>query len=152
MADVVSKAVRSRMMGGIRGKNTNPEIIVRRWLHANGYRFRLHARDLAGSPDIVLPKWGALVFVHGCFWHRHDGCRYATTPASRRDFWEAKLEANKVRDQRNGYLLVEQGWRVAAVWECSLKGNRMEQTMIELSNWLRSSSASFETPLTTVSS
>lgn len=152
MADVVSKAVRSRMMGGIRGKNTKPEIIVRRWLHANGYRFRLHARDLAGSPDIVLPKWGALVFVHGCFWHRHDGCRYATTPASRRDFWEAKLEANKVRDQRNGYLLVEQGWRVAAVWECSLKGNRMEQTMIELSNWLRSSSASFETPLTTVSS
>ena len=98
MVDVVDKATRSRMMSGIQGKNTKPELLVRKYLHGRGLRFRLHARELPGKPDLVFPKYKAVVFVHGCFWHRHAGCKYATTPGSREQFWTNKLSENVARD------------------------------------------------------
>jgi DNA mismatch endonuclease, patch repair protein len=107
-------------MAGIRGRNTVPEMVVRRTLHASGLRFRLHGRDLPGSPDIVLPRYRAVVFVHGCFWHRHRGCRYSTTPASNRAFWRKKFEGNVVRDIRQRRALRADGWRVFTVWECQV--------------------------------
>ncbi|MFS2206520.1 very short patch repair endonuclease [Variovorax sp. Varisp36] len=122
MTDVVSPEVRSRMMSGIQGKNTKPELLVRRMLHAAGYRFRLQRRDLPGAPDIVLPSRKIAIFVHGCFWHLHQGCRYAKIPATRSDFWTAKLEANVGRDQRSIEKLQALGWRVLCVWECSTRG------------------------------
>ncbi|XBT42088.1 very short patch repair endonuclease [Pseudomonas viridiflava] len=119
--DIVDTATRSRMMAGIKGRNTRPEMIVRRFLHANGYRFRLHRRDLPGSPDIVLPRFRTCIFVHGCFWHRHDGCRYATTPKTRTDFWQAKFTQNVERDARVRRALRADGWKVLTIWECELK-------------------------------
>ena len=121
MTDIVDKKTRSRMMSGIRGKNTRPEMMVRRALHAAGFRYRLHAKDLPGKPDIVLPKYRAVVFVHGCFWHRHEGCYYATIPKSRQVFWISKLEANRRRDAKTRERLAAAGWRVFVVWECGLK-------------------------------
>lgn len=106
------------MMSGIRGKNTTPERIVRSFLHGAGLRFRLHAKNLAGKPDIVLPKYRAVVMVHGCFWHRHEGCHYAYAPKSRKSFWQAKFSANIKRDARNSTILRQLGWRVFVIWEC----------------------------------
>ena len=119
--DIVDTVTRSRMMAGIKGRNTRPEMIVRRFLHANGYRFRLHRRDLPGSPDIVLPRFRTCIFVHGCFWHRHAGCRYATTPKTRPEFWQTKFERNVDRDVRARAALVADGWTVVTIWECELK-------------------------------
>ncbi|MCI8209408.1 very short patch repair endonuclease [Pseudomonas sp. S25] len=119
--DVVDRATRSRMMSGIRGKDTKPELIVRSFLHAQGYRFRLHRKDLPGKPDIVLPRLKVCIFVHGCFWHRHVGCRYAVMPKSRVDFWTEKLEANVDRDRKTLENLDRCGWNVFIVWECELK-------------------------------
>ncbi len=121
MADVVSAETRSRMMSGIRGKNTKPEIVIRKALFAAGFRFRLHKRDLPGKPDIVLPGKKVAVFVHGCFWHRHEGCRLAAAPSTRQEFWKAKLEGNALRDRRNIGQLRALGWRVLVVWECALR-------------------------------
>jgi len=121
MVDVVSPADRSRMMAGIQGKNTKPELTVRRMLFASGYRFRLHRRDLPGAPDIVMSGRKVAIFVHGCFWHHHQGCRYAKMPATRPDFWKAKLEANVERDRRAVEKLHALGWRVLCVWECSTR-------------------------------
>lgn len=118
MADIVDRATRSRMMSGIRGRDTAPELIVRSHLHRAGLRFRLHQNDLPGRPDLVLSRWDTVVLVHGCFWHRHAGCRYATTPASNRQFWQAKFQANVERDIRNRAELRKLGWRVFTVWEC----------------------------------
>ncbi len=118
MADVVDRATRSRMMSGIRGRNTRPELLVRRYLHAEGFRYRLHARHLPGTPDIVLPRYRAVIFVHGCFWHRHEGCQYAYRPKSNTEFWEAKLSANAARDARSVDSLAALGWSVFIVWEC----------------------------------
>lgn len=109
------------MMAGIRGKDTSPELSVRKALHRLGFRFALHDRKLPGRPDIVLPRYCAVVFVHGCFWHRHYQCSYCTTPATRAEFWREKFEKNVERDQRNINKLKEQGWRVFVVWECGLK-------------------------------
>lgn len=120
--DVVDRATRSRMMSGIRGKNTQPELKVRRILHAHGYRFRLHRKDLPGNPDIVLPKLMTCIFVHGCFWHRHSGCRYSTSPSTRVEFWNKKFQKNVERDTRNKKALEALGWIVLIVWECELKG------------------------------
>ena len=105
-------------MSGISGKNTKPEIAVRQALHRLGFRYRLHVRDLPGKPDIVLPRYRAVVNVHGCFWHRHPGCRYATTPASNAEFWRVKLQGNVERDKRTDSQLASLGWRVFTVWEC----------------------------------
>ncbi len=121
MTDIVDQATRSRMMSSIKGKNTKPEMMVRRWLHSLGYRFRLHRKDLPGKPDIVLPKYNLVIFVHGCFWHQHQGCHYAYTPASNSEKWKAKLEGNQQRDQVQQQLLLEMGWRVLTIWECGLK-------------------------------
>lgn len=120
MADVVDKATRSRMMSGIRAKNTKPEIFLRQGLHALGFRFRLHAKDIPGKPDIVLPKYRALIVVHGCFWHGH-GCRYCKTPSTNTAFWLEKIQGNKLRDERTLQQQVEAGWRVLVVWECALR-------------------------------
>lgn len=118
--DIVSPAVRSRMMGGIRGTNTRPELLVRRYLHATGLRFRMHARDLPGRPDIVLRRHRAVVFVHGCFWHRHIGCIRATTPSTRPEFWTAKFTGNVARDAANEQRLRQAGWNVLTIWECEV--------------------------------
>ena len=129
---------RSRMMSGIRGKNTWPERILRSALFAAGFRYRLHVRGLPGSPDLVFPKYRAVVFVHGCFWHRHEGCRYTTLPKSNGDFWLQKFDGNVMRDARNAELLRGLGWRVAVVWECALKRS-VENTAQTVAVWLPSS-------------
>ena len=121
MTDIVDKATRSRMMAGIRGKNTQPELLIRRFLHSSGFRYRLHAPKLAGKPDIVLPRYKTAIFVHGCFWHRHDGCKYATNPAQNRENWQEKFRENVERDHRNIRLLMEQKWRVIVIWECGIR-------------------------------
>jgi DNA mismatch endonuclease (patch repair protein) len=113
------------MMSGIRGRDTKPELAVRRYLHANGLRYRLHVRDLPGKPDIVLPRHRAVVFVHGCFWHRHEGCRYAYRPKSNVEFWQAKLDANTARDGQDQERLRALGWRVFVVWECQTTTQRL---------------------------
>jgi len=119
--DIVNKETRSRMMSGIRGKNTKPELKVRRFLHALGYRFRLHRKDLPGKPDIVLPKLMTCIFVHGCFWHRHPGCRFSTNPSTRSAFWNEKFIKNVERDAKNQTSLEAMGWTVIIVWECELR-------------------------------
>lgn len=121
MVDIVDAITRSRMMANIGSKNTHPEIIVRRYLHGLGYRFRLHRPDLPGRPDLVLPKYKLAIFVHGCFWHRHQNCSYATSPATRRDFWQDKFNRNVERDALQVTQLDRAGWRVIIVWECGLK-------------------------------
>ena len=121
MVDVVLPAVRSRMMIGIKGKHTKPEMIVRRALFAAGYRFRLHRRDLPGAPDVVLPGRKVAIFAHGCFWHMHAGCKNAKLPSTRPEFWRAKLEGNVRRDQRDIEALRANGWRVLVVWECATR-------------------------------
>lgn len=121
MTDIVDRETRSRMMASIRAKNTKPELIVRRYLHSAGFRFRLHRRDLPGTPDIVMPRRHLVIFVHGCFWHKHEGCYYATSPASHKKFWAQKLEGNQQRDHKHAQLLIQRGWRVIMLWECGLK-------------------------------
>lgn len=119
--DIVSKEVRSRMMAGIRGSDTRPEIKVRKLLHKHGFRYRLHSRKLPGRPDIVLPRYRLCIFIHGCYWHRHPGCKYATTPRSREEFWRLKFQQNIDRDTKNRKALLEQGWRVFEIWECGIR-------------------------------
>lgn len=124
MTDVVDRATRSRMMAGIRGKDTKPELSVRKYLHRAGLRYHLHG-ELPGKPDLVFPKFRTVVFVHGCFWHRHEGCRYATTPANNAAFWRKKFENNVRRDRRVQKELSELGWRVLVTWACELSGDRL---------------------------
>jgi DNA mismatch endonuclease (patch repair protein) len=121
MTDRISEARRSWNMSRIRGKDTKPEIAVRSMLHRLGYRFRLHRNDLPGRPDIVLPSRKTVILVHGCYWHRHPGCRYAYSPKSRIDFWEKKFSENIARDRRNMDELQSIGWRALVVWECELR-------------------------------
>lgn len=121
MADRISKEHRSWNMSRIRGKDTKPEVRLRSLLHKRGYRFRLHDPELPGRPDIVLRKHRTVVFVHGCYWHRHDGCPKATTPGTRTEFWKAKFEGTVERDGRKARQLRELGWRVITVWECELE-------------------------------
>ena len=112
---------RSRNMSAIKSKNTKPEIKVRKVLHSMGYRFRLHRKDLPGSPDIVLPKYKTVIFVHGCFWHRHENCKYASTPKTRKEFWESKFKANVKRDKEIEEKIKNIGWQSSVIWECELK-------------------------------
>ena len=115
---------RSRNMSAIKSKNTKPEITVRKLLYSMGYRFRLHRKDLPGSPDIVLPKYKTVIFVHGCFWHRHENCKYASTPKTRKEFWEKKFSENINRDNLNQANLALKGWKIIIIWECQLKGDK----------------------------
>jgi DNA mismatch endonuclease (patch repair protein) len=136
MADVVSPQVRSRMMSGIRGKDTKPEMIVRRGLHAMGFRYRLHDKSLPGKPDLVLPKYKAVIFVHGCFWHKHD-CKYFKWPKTRPEFWREKILGNVERDLDSIQRLNEKEWRTAVVWECAFRGTRQsEEVFTILKQWL----------------
>ncbi|WP_332638834.1 very short patch repair endonuclease [Brevundimonas sp.] len=139
MADVVDPATRSRMMSGIRGKDTKPELMIRKALHARGFRYRLHC-DLPGKPDICLPKHHAVIFVHGCFWHGH-GCHLFKWPKTRPEFWREKIgrncEVDRIADER----LAELGWRVAVVWECALKGRErlpVDRVVDCVAQWLNS--------------
>jgi DNA mismatch endonuclease (patch repair protein) len=116
--DVFTHEQRSAVMARIRGKDTKPEIIVRSMAHALGYRFRLHRRDLPGTPDLVFPRLEKIIFVHGCFWHQHPGCRYAYQPKSNSPFWKAKFSDNRTRDDRALKTLRSLGWKVLVVWEC----------------------------------
>ncbi len=120
MTDRITRQHRSWNMSRIRGSDTKPEITVRSCLHQFGYRFRLHRKDLPGKPDIVLPKYKLVIFVNGCFWHRHSGCRYAYTPKSRQDFWKKKFTDTIARDKRHYQKLRTEGWRIIIVWECAL--------------------------------
>lgn len=139
MTDIVSSAKRSQMMAGIRGKNTKPELLVRRYLHAQGFRFRLHVKNLPGKPDVVLPKWNAAIFVHGCFWHWHD-CRFFKLPQTRTEFWREKLSGNKARDAANCFRLQASGWRVFIIYECALR-TVPNEALAELVECIRSKSS-----------
>ena len=121
MADFVTPEKRSKIMRGVKQKDTKPEIIVRQALHARGYRFRLHRKDLPGKPDIVLPKHGLAIFVHGCFWHQHRGCKDGRLPASNESYWLPKLARNVERDAEKAAALEEAGWRVVTIWECEAR-------------------------------
>ena len=146
MADIVSPSVRSRMMAGIRGKDTKPEVILRRALHREGFRFRLHAKDLPGKPDLVFPKYRAVILANGCFWHGHD-CALFRLPTTREDFWRQKIDANRKRDRRNREALVQGGWRVADVWECAIRGRGrlpINRVIDECAEWLRSEEAALD--------
>lgn len=123
MVDTLTKEARSALMAKVRGKDTKPELVVRRTLHALGYRYRLQAQELPGRPDIVMRPRQKAIFVHGCFWHRHPDCRLASTPKTRTEFWKRKFEANVERDRRNIEVLVADGWRVLIVWECQTRKN-----------------------------
>jgi len=139
MADIVDPATRSRMMSGIRGRNTRIEVAVRKGLFALGYRYRTDVRSLPGRPDIVLPRWNAVVLVHGCFWHAHD-CGLCRIPATRPEFWREKLEGNARRDRRNEAALNDAGWRIAIVWECALRGrgaSALGEVINSLHAWIR---------------
>lgn len=132
MADVHSKAVRSYNMSRIRAKDTKPEMYVRKFLFANGYRYKLHDRRLPGKPDIVLPKHGVAVFVHGCFWHGHDLCKYYVVPKTRTEWWLNKINRNKELDAQNSRLLAQANWRVVTIFECQLKPDSVEKTFDKL--------------------
>lgn len=127
MVDNISEERRSWNMSRIKGKNTKPEIIVRSLLHKAGYRFRIHRKDLPGKPDIVLPKYKTIIFVHGCYWHRHQGCRYTYNPKSRIEFWNVKFAGTVERDIKHRRQLIDMGWKVEVIWECET-GNLNELT------------------------
>lgn len=133
--DVHSPEQRAFNMSKIKGVNTKPEMLVRKWLWTNGYRYRLHAKDLPGKPDIVFRGRKAAIFVHGCFWHRH-GCRYTTVPSTRQEFWLEKFSENMERDKKNVQFLCEQGWHVLLLWECEIK-NWSEKSEPKLNEFLR---------------
>jgi DNA mismatch endonuclease (patch repair protein) len=129
MADVHSPATRSHNMSRIRGKDTKPEMLVRHYLHAHGLRYRLHDKSLPGTPDLVLPRYRTVIFVHGCFWHAHEGCRYYVVPKTRTEFWLNKIGRNVANDFRQQAELRAQGWRVLTVWECELRPPHREATL-----------------------
>ena len=137
MVDVVSPEKRSLMMAGIRAVNTKPELALLHALHSMGLRYRIGVKTLPGKPDIVFPRFNAVFFVHGCFWHRHPGCKLAANPGTREEFWRAKFAANVARDFRVREELMEAGWRVAVVWECSLRQREIFEVLVEkLVEWV----------------
>ena len=134
-------------MAAIKGRNTKPEVAIRRALHARGFRFRVHVKNVHGRPDLVFPKYRAVAFVHGCFWHRHEGCIYTTTPSTRPEFWQAKFGVNVARDSTVRAALLADGWRVSTVWECTLrKPEQVEAAADLLASWLRRDVAEIEIP------
>lgn len=145
MTDVVDSQTRSRMMSGIRGKNTRPELILRRGLHRLGFRYRLHGK-LPGKPDLVFARFQAVIFVHGCFWHLHD-CHLFKWPSTRREFWREKIEGNRARDERNCEHLIDAGWRILTIWECALKGRTRwehDELIAAAAHWLNTATDNLE--------
>lgn len=141
MTDIVPTEKRSEMMAGIRGKDTKPEMRVRKALFAGGYRYRLHRKDLPGTPDIVLPGRRVAIFVNGCFWHGHSGCSLAKVPGTRTEFWREKFESNRQRDRVAAEALRVAGWRVLVVWECFTRRCKTEDALMQpLTQWIESSS------------
>lgn len=140
MADVVDAATRSRMMAGIQSKNTKPETLIRKALHARGFRYSLHPKLMLGKPDIVMPKWRVVIFVHGCFWHRH-GCSLSKMPSTNVAFWDSKLTGNQQRDALVKQQLADMGWRIATVWECATRGknaiDHLPELLDRLAAWIR---------------
>ena len=128
MADIHSKEIRSFNMSRIRSKNTKPELIVRKFLFSNGFRFRLHDQKLPGKPDIILRKYKTIIFVNGCFWHGHDDCRYFTIPKTRTEWWINKIDKNKMNDRDSVLKLKDSGWTVIIVWDCELKRDNLNHT------------------------
>lgn len=146
MADVVDKATRSRMMSGVRGKNTRPEMLIRKNLHALGFRYRLHDKRLPGKPDIVLPRYRAVILIHGCFWHGHN-CHLYRQPSSNVTFWKKKIAANRQNDQLTSEAITKSGWRLMVIWECALKGKTrlpLEVVVRQTSEWIRSDTSAYE--------
>lgn len=141
MVDSLTPAQRSERMSRIRGKDSKPELALRWVLHRKGLRYRLHSKDLPGKPDLVFPRHKAVVFVHGCFWHRHAGCKIATTPKSNTPFWVDKFEKNMARDSRVGAELERLGWRVFVIWECELAPSKVEATAERLASAIRGKAA-----------
>ena len=132
MADVHTKEVRSYNMSQIRSKNTKPELVVRKYLFAKGFRYRLHSKDLPGKPDIVLPKYRTVIFVHGCFWHGHDGCKYFVVPKTRTEWWLNKINGNIANDNKAVNSLKKEGWKIIILWTCNLKKINSLQTLEKL--------------------
>lgn len=132
MADVHDKATRSFNMSRIKGKNTKPEMLVRKFLHGKGFRYKLHDKTLPGKPDIVLPKYKTAIFIHGCFWHGHTDCKYFVVPKTRTEWWLAKINGNISNDYNAYFLLEAEGWKVIIVWECSLKSSTLDKSLSEL--------------------
>lgn len=129
MADVLSKEQRQRCMSRIKSKDSKPELMVRQFLFANGFRFRLHRKDLPGKPDLVLPKYKTAIFINGCFWHGHSDCKYASIPETNYEFWSSKISGNIERDRINTSKLKDLGWRVVEIWQCQLKPKTKEDTL-----------------------
>jgi len=137
MADVHSPEIRSYNMSRIKGKNTKPEELVRKYLFSHGFRYRKNDKRYPGKPDIVLPKYKAVIFVNGCFWHKHEGCRYFVWPHNNAEFWKEKIESNVARDQRDFRLLRKAGWHVIVIWECELRKNQVDQTLQKLNDSIK---------------
>ena len=144
MPDVMTPQQRHNCMSHIRAKNTKPEVLVRQYLHAAGFRFRIHVKKLPGCPDVVLPKYRTCIFVNGCFWHGHRGCRYATRPKSNAEFWQTKIQNNIRRDELSAQALDTMGWRIITVWECELKKDRQEETMRALAEQIRCNGVAYD--------
>jgi DNA mismatch endonuclease (patch repair protein) len=132
MADVHDKKTRSYNMSRIRATNTKPELLVRRFLHANGFRYKLHDKTLPGKPDIVLPKYKTVIFIHGCFWHGHSNCKYFVVPKTRTEWWLNKINTNKANDNKAVKALKKDGWKILHIWECRLKSAKAERTLSSL--------------------
>ena len=144
--DIVCTETRSRLMSGIRNKNTKPEILIRKTLHTLGFRYRLHVKDLPGKPDIVLPKYKAVIQINGCFWHGHD-CHLFKWPATRKEFWEEKITGNRDRDTKNNAALERLGWKILVIWECAVRGKHrlpLEQVASLMETWLQVGDVSLE--------
>lgn len=138
MVDIVDAETRSRIMSKVRGKDTKPEMLIRKGLHARGFRYRLHCPEILGKPDLVLKRYRAVIFVHGCFWHGHD-CHLFKIPATRPEFWRAKINRNRERDTKVGISILESGWRQLVVWECALRGRTridFETLMTRIGEWI----------------
>lgn len=137
MSDVHDKATRSYNMSRIRSGNTRPEMLVRRFLHSQGFRYKLHDKSLPGKPDIVLPKYKTVIFVNGCFWHGHEGCRYFKLPKTRAEWWKEKIHGNKTNDSEKAKLLKQLDYKIMIVWECELKPGEIDDTLKKLLNTLK---------------
>lgn len=136
MADVHDVKTRSYNMSRIRSSNTKPELLVRKFLHANGFRYRLHVKTLPGKPDIVLPKYKTVIFIHGCFWHGHENCKYYKVPQTRTEWWLNKINTNKANDEKAVRALKKEGWKIISVWECELKKHELEESLNKLTKTL----------------